>query len=235
MSSSCCYTDTAPHLVIVGGGSAAFAAALKASDLGVQATLINDGLPIGGTCVNVGCVPSKTLIRAAESVHRASHPGFAGIEGAGVVRDFGAVARQKTELVSELRAAKYLDVISARDNVRVVAGRAQFVSPLAVQVGEERIQGSHYLVATGARPFIPPVEGLEAAGCLTNESAFELDELPDSLIVLGGRYIALEIAQMFSRFGTEVTILQRSDRILPNEAEDLTRDLTGYLEGEGAL
>lgn len=233
MSSSSCNTEIAGHLVIVGGGSAAFAAALEASDLGVQVTLINAGLPIGGTCVNVGCVPSKTLIRAAESVHRASHSGFAGIEGTGRVKDFAAVVRQKAELVSELRAAKYLDVISKRENVRLVEGRARFVSPLAVEVGEEVIRGSHYLVATGARPFIPPVPGLESARYLTNESAFELDELPRSMIILGGRYIALEIAQLFSRFGTEVTVLQRSDRILPNESEDLTRDLTEYLVAEG--
>ncbi len=226
-------SEVPKHLVIVGGGSAAFAAALKASDLGAQVTLINDGLPLGGTCVNVGCVPSKTLIRAAESVHRANHPGFAGIEGTGVVKDFGAVARQKTELVSELRQAKYLDVISGRDNVRLVEGRARFVTPLAVEVGGELIQGSRYLVATGARPFIPAIEGLDSAGYLTNESAFELEELPRSIIVLGGRYIALEIAQMYSRFGSEVTLLQRSERILPNEGEDLTSELTSHLEEEG--
>lgn len=231
---ACCDSNTnSRHLVIVGGGSAAFAAALKASDLGAQVTLINDGLPIGGTCVNVGCVPSKTLIRAAESVHRAGHHNFAGIEGTGLVKDFSAVARQKTELVSELRQAKYLDVISGREDVRIVEGRARFVSPLAVEVGGEVVKGSHYLVATGTKPFIPSIDGLDSVGCLTNESAFELEELPKSIIVLGGRYIALEIAQMFSRFGSEVTVLQRSERILPTETEDLTSDLTGYLEEEG--
>ncbi len=215
-------SNASRHLVIVGGGSAAFSAALKASESDAQVTLINAGLPIGGTCVNVGCVPSKTLLRAAESVHRAQHPGFAGIESSGRVADFGAVARQKTEMVEELRQAKYLDVISARENVRIIEGRARFVAPLAVEVGGETIRGSHYLVATGARPFIPVIEGLESAGYLTNESAFELEELPRSMIVLGGRYIALELAQMFARFGTRVMGLQRADRIRPGESEDLT-------------
>jgi mercuric reductase len=221
------------HLVIVGGGSAAFAAALKASELDAKVTLINDGLPIGGTCVNVGCVPSKTLIRAGEALHRANHQPFDGIEGSARVTDFAAVIRQKRELVEELRQAKYLDVISGHENVRVVAGRARFVSPLAVEVNGESIQGTHYLIATGTRPFAPPVSGLETCGYLTNESAFELEALPSSLIVLGARYIGLEIAQMFSRFGTEVTVLQRSSRILPTEGEDLTSALTGYFEDEG--
>ncbi len=225
---------TGLHLVIVGGGSAAFAATTKAVELGAaRVTIINDGLPIGGTCVNVGCVPSKTLIRAAEALHRAHKSRFDGIELSGRLTDFSAVIEQKRALVEELRQAKYVDVVSEMEQVRTVRGRARFVDARTVEVNGERITGDRVLVATGSSPFIPPIPGLAESGFLTNDTLFELEALPESLVVLGGRYIALECAQMIARFGTRVTILQRSDRILPTETPDLTDALTGYLQHEG--
>lgn len=232
--SGCCVErEDALHLVILGGGSAAFAAAIRAVELGGRATIVNDGLPTGGTCVNVGCVPSKTLIRAAEVLHRANRHGFAGIRSSAEVADFSAVIEQKRELVEQLRQTKYLEVIADVPAIRLVRGRARFVSEREVAANGERIEGDRFLIATGAATFVPPIEGLEAAGFLTNESAFELEHLPDSLIVLGGRYIALETAQMFARLGSRVTILQRSDRILPTETPDLTDALTGFFREEG--
>lgn len=237
--SSCCSApgassrDGEAHLIVVGGGSAAFAAAIRATELGAKATIINDRLPIGGTCVNVGCVPSKTLIRAAEAHHRAGRHAFAGIESSSRVADFGAVIRQKHELVAQLRQAKYLDVVGPLSGVCLVEGRARLVAPDAVEVNGERITGDRILIATGVAPFVPPIPGLEEAGYLTNESLFDLEELPESLIVLGGRYVALECAQMMARFGSRVTILQRSDRILPTESPDITDALTGYFREEG--
>lgn len=233
----CCATnesnDNNHHLVIVGGGSAAFAAATKASEMGHRVTMINDGLPIGGTCVNVGCVPSKTLIRAAESHHLANQNRFDGIESQSKVVDFGAVIAQELELVKQLRQAKYLDVIRDVPTIRVVQGRARFVSSNTVKVNDEQISGSRFLIATGATTYVPPIPGLAEVDYLTNQTAFELTALPPSMIVLGGRYIALECAQMFARFGCKVAVLQRSDRILPNEAPDLTDELTSYLTGDG--
>lgn len=227
-------TTRPDHLVIIGGGSAAFAAATRAVELGAErVTIVNDGLPIGGTCVNVGCVPSKTLIRAAESVHRANDIPFDGIEGSARVTDFKALMRQKQALVEELRQAKYLDVVKDLAQVCIVDGRARFTGPRTVDVNGESITADRVLIATGTSPFVPDIPGLEESGCLTSQTAFELEELPESLIVLGGRFIALECAQMFARLGSKVTILQRSDRILPNEQPDLTDALTGYLRDEG--
>jgi mercuric reductase len=220
-------------LVIVGGGSAAFAAALKAGEIGAETILINDGLPIGGTCVNVGCVPSKTLIRAAEAHHRAGHSRFAGIRSRSEVPDFKTVIAQKRELVEELRQAKYLDVVADLPGFRRLEGRARLLDSRHVAVDGEVLEADRILVATGAAPRIPAIPGLADAGYLTNESAFELEELPQSLIVLGGRYVALESAQMFARFGVEVTVLQRSPRILPEEMPDLTDALTRFLREEG--
>ncbi|TAN37290.1 MAG: mercury(II) reductase [Verrucomicrobia bacterium] len=232
----CCASssgDGHPYdLIVLGGGSAGFAAAIQAHELGKTALMVNAGT-IGGTCVNVGCVPSKTLIRAAEALHRGGHHAFAGIRGEAAPVDFEAVIRQKDELVSQLRKAKYVDVLDAYDRVSLVEGRARLESPRAVRVNGVAYEGSRLLIATGSRPRMPDIPGLAGSDPLDSTSAFALTRFPESMIVLGGRYIALEIAQMFARFGTKVTVLQRSRRILPTEDTDLTAALTGYLREEG--
>jgi len=222
-------------LVVIGGGSAAFAAAIKTSEMGGRAVIINKGLPMGGTCVNVGCVPSKALIRAAEAHHRAGHHPFKGITSTSAVTDFGAVTRQTQALVSDLREHKYYGVVADDPNITLIEGRGKIVSATDVEVDGKRLAAKNILIATGARTFVPDIPGLEAVDFLTNETLYRLEERPEHLIVLGGRYIALENAQLFARLGTEVTVLQRSDRILPTEAEDLTDALSGYLRGEGLM
>jgi mercuric reductase len=219
-------------LIIVGGGSAGFAAAIRGNELGAKVIMVNAGV-IGGTCVNVGCVPSKTLIRAAEARHRAAQSCFAGVESASRVSDFAAIIRQKDELVGSLRQAKYIDVLNAYENVRLIEGRAAFVSPGTIQVDGRTLRAPRIIVTTGSRPWIPPIPGLREAEPLTSTTAFELDRMPESVIVLGGRYIALECAQMLARLGAKVTILQRSGHILPDEDEDLTDALAGYLREDG--
>ena len=222
------------RIIIIGGGSAAFAAASRAVELGAdQVTIINTGLPTGGTCVNVGCVPSKTLIRAAESLYRARHNPFAGIQTRGHLAHFPAIIEEKRRLVDGLRQAKYLDVIRRLPQVRLIESRGRLIDDKTVQVGGEQLVADHILIATGATAAIPDIPGLADVSYLTNQSLFELESLPESLIVLGGRYVALECAQLFARLGSRVTILQRSDRILPTQAEDITNLLTTYLVGEG--
>lgn len=219
-------------LIIVGGGSAAFSGALKASELGGRVLIINDGLPIGGTCVNVGCIPSKTLIRAGEASYHAAHTQFDGIETHSVVTDFKRVIQQQKELVADMRQKKYVDVIDSDPNIKWVRGRGRFTDEHSVEVEGRTFTGRHIMIATGARPFVPSVPGLSEAGYLTNETAYELEERPEHLIVLGGRYVGLENAQLFRHLGSRVTVLQRSDRILPTETADLTDDLHQYLEEE---
>ena len=220
-------------LIIVGGGSAAFAAAIKASELEKKVLMINDGLPIGGTCVNVGCVPSKTLIRTAEAFHNTRQTNFASIKTNGGQLDFKTAIRQKRELVEELRQKKYVDVIGDDPNVTVLQGRAKLLDRNTVQVKEQRKTAQVILLATGSTTFVADIPGLQESGYYTNDTLYELEELPQHLIVLGGRYIALENAQLFARFGAKVTVLQRSPRILPTEAADVTDQLTGYLTAEG--
>ena len=220
-------------LIIIGGGSAAFAAAIKASELEKKVLMINDGLPIGGTCVNVGCVPSKTLIRTAEQFHIANHPNFAGIIPGNNKIDFKEVIRQKTELVSELRQEKYIDVLKDDPNVTILKSFAKIIDSKTVEANNKKFTAENILIATGSTTFIPEIPGLKDTGYLTNDTLYELDELPEHLIVIGGRYIALENAQLFARLGSKVTILQRSDRILPDQMPDITETLSDYLREEG--
>jgi len=221
------------RLLIIGGGSAAFAAAIRAHELGSSVTLVNDGLPIGGTCVNVGCVPSKTLIRAAEAHHKAQERRFEGIDSSSQVTDFKSIIAQKDELVGALRQEKYINVVRDLDGIDIVEGRAVFEGPNAVRVNGEIIEANRVLVATGSSPFIPAVPGLDAVDYLTSQTAMELRDLPRSLIFLGGGYIALELGQMFSRLGTNVTILQRSEHVLSSESADVAKALSVHLREEG--
>ncbi len=219
-------------LLIVGGGSAAFAAALRARELGFRSLIVNDGLLPGGTCVNVGCVPSKALIRAAEAHHRAAYHPFTGIRSSSWVEDFGAVIGQVQALTDAIRRHKYLDLIDGRQIV-FREGRARLAGPTAIQIGEETITGRAVLIATGSRTALPPVPGLADGPYLTNETLYRLSVLPAHLIVLGGGYIGLENAQAFARLGSRVTVLELLPQILPKEDPDVAETLTRYLEAEG--
>jgi len=221
------------NLIIIGGGSAAFSAAIKASEMEKNVLMINEGLPIGGTCVNVGCVPSKTLIRTAEQLHNANHPNFTSIKPGENKIDFKEVIKQKTELVEDLRQKKYVDVISGDPNVTVIKGRAKLIDKNSVEVNGEIKTGQVILIATGSSTFIPDIHGLKESGYFITDTLYELQELPEHLIIMGGRYIALENAQMFARLGSKVTVLQRSNRIIPTEMPEVSESIAGYLREEG--
>ncbi|MCB0747878.1 MAG: mercury(II) reductase [Ignavibacteriae bacterium] len=220
-------------LIIIGGGSAAFAAAIKASELEKKVLMINDGLPIGGTCVNVGCVPSKTLIRTAEQFHIANHPNFSSIKTGDNKIDFKEVIRQKTELVEELREHKYVNVLKDDSNVTILKAYGRLIDKNTIEANGKKYTAQYILIATGSTTFVPDIPGLKEINYLTNDTLYNLKELPEHLIIIGGRYIALENAQMFARLGSKVTILQRSFRILPDEMPDVTESLKEYLEEEG--
>jgi len=220
-------------LIIIGGGSAAFAAAIKASELKKKILMINNGLPIGGTCVNVGCVPSKTLIRTAEQFHNANHPNFSSIKSGDNKINFKEVIRQKTELVDGLREQKYVNVLKDDSNVTILKAYGKLIDKNTIEADGNKYSAENIMIATGSSTFVPDIPGLKEINYLTNETLYELEELPEHLIIIGGRYIALENAQMFARLGSKVTILQRSFRILPDEMPDVTETLKEYLEKEG--
>lgn len=234
MAESCCRTggNATYDLAILGGGSAAFAAALRGSELGARVLLVNEG-PIGGTCVNVGCVPSKTLIRAAENAHWNGLSRFRGIKPEAGRVDFPELVREKDELVASLRQAKYVDVVAGDPRIELRAGRAHLLRPRALVVDGETVRADKILIATGTRPARPPIPGLDDSEIWDSTRALDATALPRELIVLGGRYVALELGQMFARFGSHVTIVQRSERILPEEDPDVADALAGFLRAEG--
>jgi len=221
-------------LIIIGGGSAAFAAAIRAEELGLTIMMVNDGLPVGGTCVNVGCVPSKNLIRAAGSLHKASVSPFRGIHLQQPKVDFKEIISQKRELISELRQKKYKDILERLENVHYVKGMAVFSGTKTILVnGRDTYKGLKFLIASGASTKILPVEGLDKVPYFTNRTLFEEESLPESLIVMGGGYIALEIAQTWQRMGTKVTILQRSSHVLSKQTEEVAEEITMHLRNDG--
>ncbi|HVB63795.1 MAG TPA: mercury(II) reductase [Nitrolancea sp.] len=206
--------SSAYDLAIIGSGSAAFAAAITARDLGARVVMIERST-LGGTCVNIGCVPSKRLLRAAEMFHDAGHHPFAGIETRTGAVDFGALVTQKDDLVAHLRQQKYADLIDVY-GWELIQGEARFVDGPALVVAGRTITADAYLIATGARPAVPPIPGLAEAGYLTSTTAMELDRLPSSLAIIGAGYIALEQGQIFRHLGSAVTIMQRGPRLLPD-------------------
>lgn len=231
----CCNVDTDKKfdLIIIGGGSAAFAASIHADSMKVSTLMINDGLPLGGTCVNVGCVPSKFLIRAAERIHHASHSNFNGITTAKPTINFAEIIKQKAALVADMQQHKYVDLLPGLQHLKVIEGRAKFVQKNIVEVNGELYEGYKIIIATGATTLTPDIDGILDVPYLTSKTLFELEQQPQSLVVLGAGYIALEIAQAYHRMGTKVTILQRSKSILSKEAKDVTDELGKHLTDEG--
>ena len=222
-------------LIIIGGGAAAFAAATKANDLGASALMVNSGLPLGGTCVNVGCVPSKHLLAIADALVATKHSVFTSVQPAGVKGRFSvkAARQEKDELVTGLRAHNYENVLASLEHVDFREGRGRIVAPGKVNVGGELVEARHILIATGSRASIPPIPGLEEAGYLTNIEALQVDEAPARLVVIGGGPLGLEFAQIFSRFGSKVTVLEAQPHIVPRAEPEIAQVLREALESEG--
>jgi mercuric reductase len=225
-------TKTDFDLFVLGGGSAAFAAAIRAAELGARVGVAEEGV-IGGTCVNRGCVPSKNLLYAAERYHDYARNGFAGLPQGREPANFAQVITQKDDLVEGLRKAKYWDILEAFPQIKFLPHRAAFVSPNEVSVGDQKVTADHFIIATGASAARLPVPGMERTPHLTYKEALDLKQLPKSLVVIGGGPIGLELGQVYARFGSKVTILEALPRIAPLEDEDISEALKGYLTEEG--
>lgn len=220
-------------LIIIGGGAGAFASAIKANELKAKTLLINKGLPLGGTCVNVGCVPSKTLLWAGEVMHQAQNHGIPGVEIEVKNFDFAKVVQHELDLVAKLRAEKYEKVLNGLENVTHIEGRVVFVSPNGIEVNGQRYQAKKFIIAAGSTATVPPIEGIKEVGYLTHIEALQIKIQPKELIVVGAGPLGLEFAQMFARFGTKVTILQRNVSIFPPAEIELTDRLSEILTKEG--
>lgn len=221
-------------LIVIGTGGAGMGAAIKAAELGRTVCIVEAGVT-GGTCVNIGCVPSKTLIRAAAAYYRAGHHPFDGLNTCANGLDWNAVIGQKDQLIRELRQSKYVDVLASYpEHVTLAQGRARLQADGAVALDDGRLLTAHgVVIATGARPRVLPIDGIEQVSVLDSTSAMSLAQQPRSLLVIGGRAIALELGQTFARLGTQVTILQRSDRLIPEHEPEIAEALADYLRAEG--
>ena len=219
------------ELVVIGSGAAAFAAALKASELGAKVALVEHDV-VGGTCVNRGCIPSKNLIQAARLLHYSRTPVFPGLKLSGEM-DSTALMAQKDELVEELRREKYVDIAQRDPNIELIEGKARFIGPQGLLVGSQRVKAKRFVIATGARPHVPPIPGLNEVPYLTSRIAFELRELPERIVIVGGGYIACELGQLFSRLGAQVAILEQGPRLLADFEPVISRALVERFRAEG--
>jgi len=224
-------------LLILGSGSTAFAAALKAAELGRTAAMTEERT-LGGTCVNRGCLPSKNLIEAARIYWEAAHPRYPGLGGRRLDLDFRALVAGKDEVIASYRDRKYQSIIDGSDKVAILNGHAEFLDQHTVRLDGRELRGDQVLIAAGSRPAVPQIPGLDdvpylTSDLLTSGESLELTTLPRSLVIVGAGYIALELGQLFARLGTTVTILQRSDRILPDYEPEVSIAVHDALRDEG--
>lgn len=219
-------------LAVIGAGSAGFSAAITAAEAGARVALVGSGT-LGGTCVNVGCVPSKALLRAVEPLYQARAAArFAGVAAEARLVNWSALVAQKDALVGALRAAKYADLLPAYPEIDYREGAARFDADGALTVDGARLSAPKVVIATGASPATPSVPGIEAIPCLTSATAMALARLPASLLVIGAGYVGAELCQLFARAGVAVTVVSRRG-LLPGAEPEVAAALTGYLEAEG--
>lgn len=221
------------ELIIIGGGAGAFAAAIKANELKAKTAMVNTGLPLGGTCVNVGCVPSKALLWAGEVMHQAKHHSIPGIDIEVKNFDFAKVVQDELALVEKLRAEKYEYVLNELEHVTHIDGKAIFISPNEIEVNGQKLFAKKFIIATGSRFAVPPIEGIREAGYFTHIEALKVEKQPQELIVIGAGAVGLEFVQIYARFGTKVTILHRRSSIFRPAEEELSNRLAEILTQEG--
>jgi mercuric reductase len=238
-STSCCSKSESDqlHIAIIGSGSGAFACAIKAAENGARVTIIEGSDVIGGCCVNVGCVPSKILIRAAQLAHQQRRNPFDGLENNNPQISRALLAHQQKSRVEELREAKYESILKKNPALSLIKGYAHFKnkSTLIIQKSDgtnEELLADRILIATGSTPSIPPIKGIEDTPYWTSTEALFEQELPESLIVIGSSVVALEIAQAYARLGTRVTVLARHT-LLYSEDPLLGEKLKECFENEG--
>ncbi|CAN5573277.1 hypothetical protein BH20ACI4_BH20ACI4_32320 [soil metagenome] len=227
-------------LIVIGGGSAGLVAAGGAGILGAKVALVEKNL-LGGDCLYTGCVPSKSLIRSAKFANdakRAEEFGFEISDFKFKNDKFASVTNRVQKIIKTIEEHDAPEVFEAM-GVEVIFGSPKFLNKNEIEVslkdsGEKRtMKAKRFCVSTGSSPFVPPIEGLDDTGYITNEEVFHLKELPERLIVLGGGAIGIEMGQAFQRLGAKVSIVEMGDRILSKEDEEVSVFMTGLLEKEG--
>ena len=219
-------------LLVLGGGMAGLPVAMKCAYSSMETALVEEDL-LGGTCLNRGCIPTKAMIRSAEVANLARRSKEFGIDIDGEISaDLGAIVQRKDDIVESIRNGAYENVEN-NDNVTLIEEHGTFESSEELRVGDRTVSAEQVVVNTGARPEKPPIDGLGDVEVLDSTSMLFLDEVPDSLAVIGGGYVGCEYAQMYSRFGADVTIFQRPDRLLPREDPEVSEVIEAAFADEG--
>jgi len=218
--------------IVIGGGQAGPFLAVRLAQAGMK-TVIIERSHMGGTCVNNGCMPTKTMVASARVAHMARRAAEYGVELAGEVRvDMKAVKARKDKIV-EASSTGLVKWIEGTENLELIWGTARFTGPREIEVGGRVFSAPRIFLNTGGSPVVPDWSGLAEVSYLTNESIMDLDVLPDHLIIVGGSYIGLEFAQMFRRFGSRVTVVEHGERLISREDPDVSDTIREILEGEG--
>ncbi len=218
--------------VLVGAGQAAPPLAHRLAQSGMKIAFV-ERYRFGGTCVNTGCIPTKTWVASARAAHSARIAGALGIPIAGPIRgDMAAIKKRKDQIVRDSSSGVERG-LRELEGCTVFQGTARFESPRTLRVGDVVLEAPKVFLDVGSRAIVPNIDGLRDTPFLTNSTLLNLDQLPAHLLVLGGSYVALEFAQMFRRFGSEVTVLQRAERLLTREDPDVADAIQQILEGEG--
>jgi pyruvate/2-oxoglutarate dehydrogenase complex dihydrolipoamide dehydrogenase (E3) component len=217
--------------IIVGSGQAGNPLAHRLADLGWSVALIEKKY-LGGTCINVGCTPTKTMVHRAQVAHYARNSARWGVNTMSVSVDLAKIVAQKDEVVLSFRSSQQKQV-DKRPNLKLYREHARFVAPHQLQVGDDRLESEKIFIDVGGRPTIPSIPGLDRMPYLTNESLMQLTSIPEHLIILGGGYIGLEFGQMFRRFGSRVTVLHTGKQIISREDPETAAELQRALESEG--
>ena len=219
------------NLVVIGAGSAGLVSAYIAAAVKAKVTLVEKH-KMGGDCLNTGCVPSKALIRSAKINHYIQHAGQLGIDNAGGQVNFAKVMQRIHNVIATVEPHDSVERYT-KLGVDCVQGEAAILSPYEVQVGERIITTKNIIIASGARPFVPPIPGLDELDYLTSDNLWSITEQPKSLLVMGAGPIGCELAQAFQRLGTEVTVVGRPSRIMPREDADVSDYMLASFKREG--
>ncbi|MCL6587573.1 MAG: mercury(II) reductase, partial [Anoxybacillus sp.] len=224
-------TEETYDYIIIGSGAAAFASAIEARKYGAKVAMIERGT-VGGTCVNVGCVPSKMMLRAGEVNSLAKNHPFAGVHTSAGTVDLAALIEQKNKLVENLRQAKYVNLIDEY-GFTLIQGEAAFVDETTVEVNGKKLSANRFLIATGASPAIPNIPGLAEVDYVTSTALLERNEIPKRLAVIGSGYIGMELGQLLHHLGSDVTLMQRSPRLLKTYDREISEAMTKALTTQG--
>ncbi|KXU36569.1 pyridine nucleotide-disulfide oxidoreductase [Cephaloticoccus primus] len=226
---------TAPYdLAVLGGGSAGYNAARTATALGLKTALIDGACELGGLCILNGCMPSKTLLHVADTLHQARHASRLGLRIPHPAADMLSIQSRKRRIIADFAAYRQEQLHSG--DFTLIRHHAHFVDPHTLQLdneSEEQIRARHILIATGSHVSTPSIPGLAQAQCWTSDDVLNLDSLPQSVIVLGGGIVACELAQLLARLGSRVTLIQRSAQLLREHSPEAAAVIESALRDEG--